>query len=177
VAALVLFGKLSSDARKAVRRLMQDDEIILSPAKYRELEVELETLMTTGRREIAERIKDARSLGDLSENFDYHDAKRQQGFLEGRIDNLKQMLERAKVVESVGGGDIISLGSVVRVHDVEYDEEIEYKIVGVMEADASQNRISNTSPLAKALMGHKVGARVEVKTPAGTDAYQIVSVH
>jgi len=177
VAALVLFGEISSDARKAARRPMQDDEIILSPAKYRELEVELETLMTTGRREIAERIKDARSLGDLSENFDYHDAKRQQGFLEGRIDNLKQMLERAKVVESVGGGDIISLGSVVRVHDVEYDEEIEYKIVGVMEADASQNRISNTSPLAKALMGHKVGARVEVKTPAGTDAYQIVSVH
>ena len=110
-------------------------------------------------------------------NFDYHDAKRQQGFLEGRINNLKQMLERAKVVEAVGGGDIVSLGSVVKVHDVEYDEDVEYAIVGVMEADASQNRISNTSPLAKALMGHQVGDRVEVKTPAGTDAYEIVSVH
>ena len=155
---------------------MQDDEIILSPAKYKELEAEMETLTTTGRREIAERIKDARSLGDLSENFDYHDAKRQQGFLEGRINNLKQMLERAKVVESVGGGDTISLGSTVKVHDVEYDEDVEYTIVGVMEADASQKRISNTSPLAKALMGHKVGGRVEVQTPAGTDAYEIVSV-
>ena len=155
---------------------MQDDEIILSPAKYKELEAELENLSTTGRREIAERIKDARSLGDLSENFDYHDAKRQQGFLEGRINNLKQMLERAKVVESVGGGDTISLGSVVKLHDVVYAEDIEYKIVGVMEADASQNRISNTSPLAKALMGHKVGSRVEVLTPSGTDTYEIVSV-
>ena len=86
------------------------------------------------------------------------------------------MLERAKVVESIGGGDTISLGSVVKLHDVEYAEDIEYKIVGVMEADASQNRISNTSPLAKALMGHKVGSRVEVLTPSGTDTYEIVSV-
>ena len=155
---------------------MQDDEIILSPAKYAELEQELAHLTTTGRREIAERIKDARSLGDLSENFDYHDAKRQQGFLEGRIDNLKQMLERAKIAEYATGGDVVVYGSTVKIHDAEYDEELEYKIVGVMEADTTQNRISNTSPLGKALLGHKVGDQIEVQTPAGTNKYTILSV-
>ena len=164
------------ELRKAAQTTMQEDEIILSPAKYKELEAELEHLTTTGRREIAERIKDARAMGDLSENFDYHDAKRQQGFLEGRINNLKQMLERGKVAEAVTGGDVVAFGSTVKVHDAEYDEDIEYTIVGVMEADAVQNKISNSSPLAKALVGHKVGDRVEVKTPGGTAAYEILSV-
>lgn len=154
---------------------MQDDEIVLSPAKYKELEEELEQLTTTGRREIAERIKDARSLGDLSENFDYHDAKRQQGFLEGRINNVKQMLERAKVIESMGGGDIVTFGSKVTVKD-EDNDETEYTIVGVMEADAMQNRISNTSPMAKSLMGHVVGDKVEVQAPGGTIAFEIIAV-
>lgn len=157
---------------------MHDDEIILSPAKYKELEVELERLSTVERLAIAERIKEARYMGDLSENFDYHDAKRQQGFLEGRIQALKSTLERAKVAEYAGGsgGDTVELGSCVKVHDVEYDEDIEYTIVGVMEADANQNKISNTSPLAKALLGHKVGDRIEVKTPAGKDVYEIIEV-
>ena len=155
---------------------MQEDEIILSPAKFKELEAELEQLTTVGRREIAERIKDARAMGDLSENFDYHDAKRQQGFLEGRINNLKQMLERGKVIEAAGGGETVTLGSVVKVRDEEYDEDVEYTIVGIMEADATQNKISNSSPLAKALMGHVVGDRVEVRTPGGTASYEILSV-
>ena len=156
--------------------MKQDDEIILSPAKHAELALELEHLTTTGRREIAERIKDARAMGDLSENFDYHDAKRQQGFLEGRIDNIKQMLERAKVAEHVAGGDVVVYGSTVKIHDKEYDEELEYKIVGVMEADTAQNRISNTSPLGKALLGHKSGELIEVQTPAGVDKYEILSI-
>ena len=126
--------KQSAEGKKA-QTMKQDDEIILSPAKHAELARELEHLTTTGRREIAERIKDARAMGDLSENFDYHDAKRQQGFLEGRIDNIKQMLERAKVAEHVAGGDVVVYGSTVKIHDKEYDEELEYKIVGVMEAD------------------------------------------
>jgi transcription elongation factor GreA len=154
---------------------MQDDEIVLSPAKHQELADELEQLQTKGRREIAERIKDARSLGDLSENFDYHDAKRQQGFLEGRINNIKQMLERGKVVEFTAGGETVSLGSRVVVRD-EDDDETEYTIVGVMEADAAESRISNTSPVARALMGHVVGDRVDVQTPGGTLRFDIVSV-
>jgi transcription elongation factor GreA len=156
---------------------MLDDEIVLTPTKYKELEAELERLTTIERSAIAERIRVARSLGDLSENFDYHDAKRQQGFLEGKIINLKNTLERAKVTDyDAGGGDIISLGSRVKVHDEEYDEDIIYTIVGVIEADALNNRISNTSPVGKALQGHKVGDQVEVSTPAGKAVYQIVEV-
>jgi len=155
---------------------MQDDEFVLSSAKFKELEADLERLTTIERREIAERIRQARALGDLSENFDYHDAKRQQGFLEGKITGLKNMLERAKVVEYLGGTEIVGVGSCVKVHDTEYDEDLEYTIVGVMEADPANDKISNTSPVGKALLGHKVGDRVEVQTPAGTAVYEIVDV-
>jgi transcription elongation factor GreA len=153
---------------------MQDDEIVLSPAKYKELEEELEQLSTVGRREIRERLEIARSLGDLSENFDYHDAKRQQGFLDSKINNIKQMLERAMISDYAGGGDIVTFGSKVTVKDD--DDETEYTIVGVMEADAMQNRISNTSPMAKSLMGRKAGDKVEVQAPSGTIALEILSV-
>jgi transcription elongation factor GreA len=155
---------------------MYDDEIILSPAKYKELEAELERLSSVERKAIADRIKEARAMGDLSENFDYHDAKRQQGFLEGKIQGLKNTLERAKVAEYTGGGDTIALGSAVKVHDAEFDEDIEYTIVGVMEADPVLDKISNTSPVGKALLGHKVGDRIEVQTPAGKAVYEVVEV-
>src|SRR5580698_7210389 len=108
---------------------MQDDDIILTPAKYKEIAEELERLQTVERSAIAERIRQARSLGDLSENFDYHDAKRQQGFLEGKIINLKAILDRGKVVDYISGGDIVGLGSKVKVHDEEFDEDTVYTIV------------------------------------------------
>jgi transcription elongation factor GreA len=152
---------------------MQDDEIVLTPAKYAELEAELARLTTVERSAIAERIRQARSLGDLSENFDYHDAKRQQGFLEGKIANLKSMLERAKIVDYTTGGDVVSLGSRVKVYDEQFEEEIEYTIVGVMDADPANDKISNTSPVGKALLGHVVGDTVEVLTPAGKNLYSI----
>lgn len=155
---------------------MQDDEIILTPAKHKEISEELERLQTVERSAIAERIRQARSLGDLSENFDYHDAKRQQGFLEGKILNLKNMLERGKVVDYVSGGDIVGLGSRVKVHDEEYDEDIVYTIVGVVDADPANDKISNTSPVGKALLGHKVGDTIEVTTPAGKATYAIVEL-
>jgi transcription elongation factor GreA len=155
---------------------MLDDEIVLTPAKYKELEAELERLTTVERSAIAERIRQARSLGDLSENFDYHDAKRQQGFLEGKIINLKNTLDRARIVDYISGGDVVALGSQVKVHDEEYDEDIVYTIVGVMEADAALDRISNTSPVGHALLGHKVGEKVEVTTPAGKAVYEIVEI-
>lgn len=153
-----------------------DDEIVLSPAKYKETEAELERLSTIERSAISERIRQARAIGDLSENFDYHDAKRQQGFLEGKIQNLRNILDRAKVVEYVSGGDVVALGSTVKVHDSEFDEDTDYRIVGVTEADAVNNKISNTSPVGKALLGRKVGDRVEVLTPSGTTVYEIVEV-
>lgn len=155
---------------------MQDDDIVLSPAKYKELEAELERLQTVERRNIADRIKEARAMGDLSENFDYHDAKRQQGFLEGKIVGLKQTLERAKVADYVSGSETVTLGSVVKVHDSEFDEEIEYTIVGVMEADPANDKISNTSPVGQALLGHKAGDKVQVQTPSGPSVLEIVEV-
>src|SRR5580698_9432949 len=130
---------------------MQDDDIILTPAKYKEIAEELERLSTVERSAIAERIRLARSLGDLSENFDYHDAKRQQGFLEGKIINLKNMLDRSRVIDYTSGGDTVGVGSTVKVFDEEFEEEIEYQIVGVMDADAALNKISNTSHVGKAL--------------------------
>src|SRR5579875_2749983 len=109
-------------------------DIVLTPAKYAELQAELEHLVSVERPAIAERIRQARALGDLSENFDYQDAKRQQGFLEGRIANLKATLEKAHVTEYTTGGDTVALGSTVTVWDAEYQESIDYTIVGVMEA-------------------------------------------
>lgn len=155
---------------------MQDDEIILTPSRHKELSEELNLLTTVERAAIAERISQARAMGDLSENFDYHDAKRQQGFLEGKIVGLKRILERAKITEYTGGAEFVALGSKVTVYDQEFEEESEYVIVGVMDADASKNLISNTSPVGKALLGKVTGDLVEVKTPAGTVNFKIISV-
>ena len=150
--------------------------LVLTPAKKSELEAELEELVTTGRSAIAERIRQARALGDLSENFDYQDAKRQQGFLEGKIMNLKSMLERAHVTEYTTGGDEVALGSTVTVFDAAFDEEIEYTIVGVLEADPAQDKISNTSPIGQSLLGKKVGDTVNVQTPGGVQTYEVRSI-
>ncbi len=155
---------------------MQDDEIVLSAEKYREIEAELSRLVSEERKAIAERIKEARGMGDLSENFDYHDAKRQQGLLESKITGLRATLDRAKISDYAGGGDTVALGSVVKIHDPEDDEDIEYKIVGVIEADPASNRISNTSPVGKALLGKRVGDHVDVQTPAGKATYTVIEV-
>lgn len=153
-----------------------DHEIVLTPAKYKELEAELARLVSVERPAIAERIRQARALGDLSENFDYHDAKRQQGFLEGRIANVKATLERAHITEYQAGGDTVALGSHVKVHDEEFDEEIEYTIVGAPEADPASNKLSNTSPVGQALLGKKVGDKVDVPIPAGKAVYKIIEI-
>jgi len=155
---------------------MQDDEIILTPARHKELTEELTRLTTVERSAIADRISQARAMGDLSENFDYHDAKRQQGFLESKITGLKRILEIAKITDYAGGADLVELGSKVTVYDEEFEEEIEYTVVGVMDADASKNLISNTSPVGKALLGKTVGEVAEVKAPAGTSTYKILSI-
>ena len=93
-----------------------------------------------------------------------------------RLAALLLLLERAKIAEYATGGDVVVYGSTVKIHDIAYEEDLEYKIVGVMEADTTQNRISNTSPLGKALLGHKVGEIIEVQTPAGVDKYEILSI-
>jgi len=152
-------------------------EIVLTQAKYAELQSELEKLIAHERPAISERIRQARSLGDLSENFDYQDAKRQQGFLEGRIANIRGLLDRAHVAEYQSGGDTVRFGSRVKVFDQEFEEEIEYTLVGAVEADPTQYRISNTSPLGKAMLGRKVGDEIDVPTPAGQDKYRIIEIN
>jgi transcription elongation factor GreA len=151
-------------------------QLVITPARHAALKNELEQLITLERPKIAERIRQARALGDLSENFDYQDAKRQQGFLEGKIADIKTMLEKAHVAEYVSGGDKVTLGSTVTVWDQEFGEEIVYTIVGALEADPSQDLISNTSPIGQALLGKKSGDLVKVQTPGGEQAYEIRSI-
>ena len=147
------------------------------------LEEELEFLKTVRRPEVVERIKVARSFGDLSENSEYDSAKEEQGFVEGRISTIETMLRNALIIteDDTNTGDlVVSLGRTV-TFDVIFDGEPEgdeenYKIVGSAEADPAENRISNDSPMAKALMGHKVGDRVKVQTPGGEMEVVIVNI-
>jgi len=134
-------------------------------------------LKTQKRREVAERIKAARELGDISENSEYDDAKNEQAFIEGRIAALEKTLRRARVVSmDEADAGVVVLGSRVRVRDLELGEEMEYRVVGSAEADPTENRISNESPVGKALMGQRAGTVVTVKVPDGTIQLEILEV-
>lgn len=156
---------------------MAEQEIILTMQGLKKLEKELEHLRTFRRQEVAERIKQAIEFGDISENSEYEDAKNEQAFIEGRIITLEKQLSRAKVLDqSEISNEVVSVGSFVRLRDLEAGEEEEYEIVGSMEADPAHNRISNLSPVGKALIGQRVGATVEVNAPAGMQSYEILSI-
>ncbi|ERI92485.1 transcription elongation factor GreA [Clostridiales bacterium oral taxon 876 str. F0540] len=143
----------------------------------KKLEEELEYLKTIKRVDIKEKIKVARSFGDLSENAEYDEAKNEQAFVEGRIAQLENMLKNASVVdESEIPRDKVSVGSIVRVKDFEFDEEMDLSIVGSAEADPMQNKISNESPVGNALIGKKVGDIVEVPVPDGVNKYEILEI-
>lgn len=152
-------------------------EILITPEGYERLKRELEDLKTVKRREIVERIKAARALGDLSENFDYQDAKRQQAFLEGRIKDLETVLSRARVVPRPdNAGEIVHLGSKVTLHDLETGKERTIAIVGSFEADPLQDLISILSPLGEALLGKAAGEDIVVNTPKGEVHYRITRI-
>lgn len=153
------------------------EEIVLTPSGKQKIEAELERLRSVDMPALAERIREARALGDLSENFDYQDAKRQQGFIGGRIADLQAMLERARIVEESGpGSDVVGMGSTVTIRDLDYDDEFVYTLVGSYEADPANDRISVSSPIGAALMGKQVGAQVEVNTPGGKTTLEILSI-
>ena len=142
--------------------------IILTPEGYKKLEEELRTLKVEGRKEIAEKIKEARSYGDLSENAEYDAAKDAQASMEQRITTIENMLKNAQIVsESDVKTDEISIGSRVKLYDVEFDEEMEYSIVGSTEANPDEGRISDESPIGSAILGHKVDDIVDVELPNG----------
>ena len=150
---------------------------LLTYAGLKALEDELENLKVVKRKEVAGKIKEAREQGDLSENAEYDAAKDEQRDIEARIEELEGILKNAEVVvEDEVDLDKINIGCIVKILDVEYSEELDYKIVGSTEANSLKGKISNESPVGKALIGHKVGDTVEVETPAGVFAYKILEI-
>ena len=157
---------------------MADKKNIMTYASLKKLQDELQDLKVDQRREIAQKIKEAREQGDLSENAEYDAAKDEQRDIEARIEQIEQILKNAEVVdEDEVDLDVVNIGCLVRVLDIEYNEEEEYKLVGSSEASSLQNKISNESPFGKALIGAKVGEVVEVEAPAGVVKYKVLSIH
>ena len=152
-------------------------KVVMTYDGLKKMEQELENLKTVRRKEVAEKIKEARGQGDLSENAEYDAAKEEQGEIESRIVQLENLLRNAEVIdEDVLKMDVVNLGSKVTVLDVEFDKEMEYTIVGSTEADPMNGRISNESPLGMALLGQKVGATVMADTPDGEVAFKILNI-
>jgi transcription elongation factor GreA len=153
------------------------DKIPMTAAGYAALEEELKHRQQVERPRIIQQISDARTHGDLSENAEYHAAKEQQAHNEGRIAELEDKLARAEVIDvSKLSGDTVKFGATVTLVDEDTEEKKVWQIVGEPEADAKAGRISITSPLARALVGKKKGASVEVVTPGGAKAYEVVNV-
>ncbi len=157
--------------------MSEKKQYVMTYEGVKKLEDELEYLKTVKRKEITEKIKVALGYGDLSENSEYDEAKNDQAFTEGRIVTLENMLKNAVVVdESEIPHDIVSVGSKVRVKDFEFDEEVDYTIVGSAEADPMNFKISNESPVGKALIGRKIGEIVEVQVPDGVNKFEILEI-
>ncbi|MDR1210008.1 MAG: transcription elongation factor GreA [Clostridiales bacterium] len=154
-----------------------EKKTVLTYDGLREREEELRVLKTVRRKEVAEKIKEARGQGDLSENAEYDAAKEEQAEIETRIVSLEKLLKNAEVIdEDVLDKTAVSVGSRVKLRDEVYDEDVEYGIVGSVEANPFEGRISNESPLGNALLGRGVGETVEVETPDGIDKYTILEI-
>ncbi|MCL2051466.1 MAG: transcription elongation factor GreA [Lachnospiraceae bacterium] len=157
---------------------MEEKKNILTYEGLRKYEDELQELKIVRRKQVAEKIKEAREHGDLSENAEYDAAKDEQRDIETRIEDLEKILKNAEVVvEDEVDLDTINIGCKVKIRDVEFNEEVEYKIVGSTEADSLKGRISNESPVGKALIGRKVGDIVTVDTQVGTLKYEVLEIH
>lgn len=157
--------------------MSNEKEVILTVDGLNKLEKKLEILKTVRRRDVAERIRQALELGDISENSEYEDAKNEQGFIEGQILEIEKMLRNAKVIDEQDvNPDIVGVGSKVTLLDVNNKTEVEYKIVGSAEADPAQAKISNESPVGRGLIGKKVGNIVNVEVPIGTIQYKIKAI-
>ena len=154
---------------------MSNDEIILTAEGLAQLEAELEELKTVKRKELAARIKLAISYGDLKENSEYHSAKDDQAFMETRILQLEKMLTKARIADKADSS-AVSIGSFVKLHDIEFKEDLEYRVVGPAEADVYQNKISYESPLGKELIGKTVGDVITVDAPMGLIKYEVLEI-
>jgi len=152
-------------------------EVFLTKEGYKEKEERLEYLKTEKRQDVIEKLKTARDFGDLSENAEYDAARDEQAKLEAEIEMLEETLRIAKIVDTkkVKTGSV-SVGNKVKLYDEEFDEELEYTIVGSLECDPNKGLISNESPIGKAIMGKKVGEKVEIETPSGIIVMKVLSI-
>ena len=151
-------------------------ETLLTADGLKKLEEELAYYKSVRRIEVSERIKTAIEYGDISENSEYDDAKNEQAFIEGHIIELENKINTAKIIDEKTRKNVVSVGSKVKLLDQEYDEELDYVIVGSSEADPFNNRISNESPVGSAILGKKKGATVEVNTPDGVATFKILAI-
>ena len=156
--------------------MTEKKEVILTKEKLEKLEDELEYLKTKKRPEMAEKIKIARSFGDLSENADYDEAKNEQGEVESRIMKIEDMIRNAKTIEVDENSDTVGVGNTVCLYDEEFEEDVEYKIVGTAESNPLEGYISNESPVGEAIIGHKSNDRVAVETPNGKMYFVIKNI-
>ena len=156
---------------------MDNKEIILTSDGMQQLKDEHEYLKTIKRKEVSEKIKQALSFGDLSENSEYDEAKNEQAEVEARISKIEEMLKHARVLKDAEiVSDEVGLGTKVKLWDVEFEEEITYSIVSTTEADPDNNKLSQESPVGAALMHHKVGETVTVTTPGGEIEFKILEI-
>ncbi|WP_193367583.1 transcription elongation factor GreA [Pelagibius marinus] len=153
------------------------DKVPMTAGGFTRLEEELRYLKTTARPEVIRAIAEAREHGDLSENAEYHAARERQSFIEGRVAELEDKIARAEVIDVASlDGDTVKFGATVTLVDEDTDAETAYQLVGELEADVKEGRLAITAPLARALIGKEVGDSVEVMTPAGSKAYEILKV-
>ena len=156
---------------------MAEKQIVLTPEGYEKLQEELEYLKVVKRKEITEKIKEAKSFGDLSENSEYDAAKEAQANMEQRVVEIENILKKATIINgSDTPDDVVSICSVVKVYAGDIDDEEEYTIVGSTESDPLNNKISNESPIGQALLGRKIGETVDVETPTGTVQFKILEI-
>ena len=152
-------------------------EVILTPEGYEKLKQEIEYLSNDKRREVADRIRVAREFGDIAENAEYDDAKNEQALLEHRIATLEERMRDARVISKKDiAKDVVSIGSKVKLRDVGAKETVEYHIVGSAEANPAENKLSNESPVGKAIIGRKKGETVEVLAPRGSLKFKILDI-
>lgn len=157
---------------------MNDKEIVLTQEGLAKLEQELDELKTVHRKEVNDRIRQAKEFGDISENAEYEDAKQEQAFVEGRIMRLEQMIRNARIIDASGAmAEEVQLGASVKVKESRSGEVFEFSIVGSAESDPPNKRLSNESPLGRALIGRRKGDTVDVETPRGKVQYKIEAVN
>lgn len=155
---------------------MTKKKVMLTQEGYDKLVEKLDFLKSVRRIEIADRLKAAIALGDLSENSEYVDAKTEQAFLEGEIQDLEAKIHNSEIIQENSAGDVVAIGSKVVVRDLEFNEDEIYKIVGSDEADPDSNRISNESPVGAAILGKPAGTTVQVHAPGGVFQYKIMEI-